>query len=264
MTKRYSILQKKLQELESLLNDIFSFSEDHDRNTIPPHYFTAKLTNLTTEFIQRLDFFKSLLTAEKTSHPSKPHHLQHMSQRLDELESAFLDWAGFGNSSPQHHIDDASTCSCTESCLNDDGEVSDDKAPESLAVYGDPEIVVDDGLEVSEQEEDDDDGLAMVEYKECFGGEKEAASFGDVGYFSDCLAEEGKEEYDNYNGAANYYNRNSERVRVDFVEKGKGWFLGALASGMVLGMSFMGLVTTIFSGCFESGDQQFDNFLTPT
>ncbi|KAJ4951245.1 hypothetical protein NE237_028077 [Protea cynaroides] len=60
---------------------------------------------------------------EFQSHPQNPHHLHHISERLEELESAFKDKKTFGTSSVDH-IDTASSCSCTDSCFNDD-EIQD-------------------------------------------------------------------------------------------------------------------------------------------
>lgn len=245
MTKRYSILQKKLQELEFQLNSIFSFSEDHIDD------------DLSADIRQRLAFAKSLLAAEMACHPTKPQHLSHMSHRLDALDNAFLDWSGFGNYPVHHHVDEASSCSCTESCLNDDGEVSDEVPPPLVSpVYRDAEVVLEDDVLSEEGFEDDDDRFAMVEHDH-EGLDEETASFGDVA-FLDCLVGEKRDC-----GVGDKIETDHERVV--YVEKGKeSWFSRAVAGGMVLGMAFMGFVMTIFSGCFEDYNRQFDNFLAPT
>ncbi|KAK9292283.1 hypothetical protein L1049_020247 [Liquidambar formosana] len=114
MTKRYAILQKKLQELESELNQVFTFPAEN-----PCHQLLSEGID------QRFVFLNNLLSAEIASHPKKPHHLEHIAHRLVELETAFHDWDDFRTSAIDH-IDTISTCSCTESCLNDDdGEGSD-------------------------------------------------------------------------------------------------------------------------------------------
>ncbi|GLT57394.1 hypothetical protein SLA2020_303690 [Shorea laevis] len=114
MTKRYSILRKKLQELESTLTHVFSLP------------VTTPCSQLVLEEIhQRFVFAKNLLSAEVASHPSKPHHLQHLAQRLKELNHDFREWESLKASDFTHvDHDNASGCSCTESCLNDDGEAS--------------------------------------------------------------------------------------------------------------------------------------------
>lgn len=132
MTKRYSILQKKLQELELELNKVFSLPTD-----TPCHQLIAE------GIAQRFVFVRHLLSAEMASHPKKPHHLQHISRRLTELESAFHDWENF-RTSDIDHLDSTSTCSCTESCLNDDGPDPDPDSDDFLgldgSVYEDPEV----------------------------------------------------------------------------------------------------------------------------
>ncbi|EEF51549.1 conserved hypothetical protein [Ricinus communis] len=112
MTKRYSVLQKKLQELESFLKDVFSLNPlDHNLHS--------------QDIEQRLEFLKTLLSAEITSSPEKPHHLQHISKRLSELESIVRDWHDYKTTTMhEHNVETVSTCSCTESCLNDDGEAT--------------------------------------------------------------------------------------------------------------------------------------------
>lgn len=61
MTKRYSILQRKLQELESELSQRFSLPAT-----------TACSQLLLEDIEQRFAFLKNLLSAEVASHPSKP------------------------------------------------------------------------------------------------------------------------------------------------------------------------------------------------
>ncbi|KAA8539803.1 hypothetical protein F0562_026495 [Nyssa sinensis] len=141
MTKRYAILQKKLQELESELIQVFALPAE-----TPCHHL------LSDSIEQRFVFLKSLLSAEIASHPSNPHHLRHIAQRLTELETAFHDWDDY-RTTALNDFDIVSTCSCTESCLNDDGECS----PElGSSVYEVPEtfseavVVEEKALEVAE------------------------------------------------------------------------------------------------------------------
>lgn len=112
MTKGYSILQKKLQELESILTQVFALPPD-----TPYHQHYAE------DIEQRFVFLKNLLSAEIASSPKKPHHLQHIGKRMVELATAFHDWDEY-RSLTQDQVEKVSTCSCTESCLNDDGGTS--------------------------------------------------------------------------------------------------------------------------------------------
>ncbi|CAK9161088.1 unnamed protein product [Ilex paraguariensis] len=111
MTKRYAILRKKLRELESELVQVFALPTE-----TPCHQL------LSEGIEQRFLFLTNLLSAEVASNPSKPHHLRHIAQRLIELETAFRNWDNY-TTLVVHNFDTASTCSCSQSCLNDDGEV---------------------------------------------------------------------------------------------------------------------------------------------
>ncbi|KDP22421.1 hypothetical protein JCGZ_26252 [Jatropha curcas] len=123
-TERYSILQKRVQELESYLNRLFSLPLDSDN---PYH------EEYTQDFDQKLDFLKTLLSTEIVSSPEKPqYHLQHIGQRVSELETAFRKWNEY-KTPPHVHEETASTCLCNESCLNNtDGEVEQ----ENIVVEG--------------------------------------------------------------------------------------------------------------------------------
>ncbi|KAF8413004.1 hypothetical protein HHK36_000976 [Tetracentron sinense] len=114
---------KKLEELEAQLAEAIALPVETTRHLILLEYID-----------QRFVFLKNLLSAEVKSHPQKPHHLHHIAQRLTELETVFRDWENF-NTLPIDHLDTASTCSCTESCLEDDGWAS----PESeYHIFEDP------------------------------------------------------------------------------------------------------------------------------
>ncbi|KAG6720986.1 hypothetical protein I3842_03G089800 [Carya illinoinensis] len=235
MTKRYSILQKKLQELESELNRVYSLAAQ--TQTPCPD---AVLEDIHQKFV----FVSNLLSAELASGPSKPHHLYHIARRLSELERAFLVWDGRFKTSALNFDDNASTCSCsTESYLDDDGEASDN--------LGSPVYYEDDPERFSQvlQEE-----KALVE----FGG-------GHVNHddllqaeLLDCLVEKGAKE-----GV----------VGVDFIEKdvkgkqkkvGISRLCGAMAGGvLVLGMALMGYAMGRFYGCFYYVERP-GCFLSPT
>ncbi|KAF9622214.1 hypothetical protein IFM89_030072 [Coptis chinensis] len=131
MAKRYAVLQKKLEELELELKDAFNFPIE-----TPSHQL------LSENLDRRFGFFRSLLAAEMDSHPSKPHHLHHIDQRLTELETAFQEWDNSKTLPFTNHIDDnASTCSCTESCFDDDGDDDFvDMGRGEMTVYENPEF----------------------------------------------------------------------------------------------------------------------------
>lgn len=112
MTKRYGILRKKLEKLESDIHLLFTF---------PPNTETHEILYHGIE--QQLEFLNHLLAAEITSSPSKPRHLYHIARRLSELETAFIHSQQQSHGNMNDH-DAASVCSCNESCLNDDGEAA--------------------------------------------------------------------------------------------------------------------------------------------
>lgn len=202
MTKRYTILQKKLLELDSQLVNICSLP-------VAP-LITHQL--LAEDFEQRLVFLKNLLSAEIASHPTKPHHLNHMSRRLDYIESTFREWDSTGPTA-LHHVDSASTCSCTESCLNDDGEVlsPDDDAGSPANSEG----LLED--------------KALVEYSRSGLVEDKAVA----------VVLESKKDV--------------RKEQAGKMPVGGGVLCGAVASGMVLGMALMSLVMVMFSGGFTYG-----------
>ncbi|GAV87896.1 hypothetical protein CFOL_v3_31320 [Cephalotus follicularis] len=112
MTKNYTILRRKLQELETKLDEAVSLPQQEHTQ------FDAQ------DIEQSFVFLKNLLSAEIALHPSKPRHLNHMDNRLTELETSFHKWVTSKTLTDDDHIETVSTCSCTESCLNDDGEAS--------------------------------------------------------------------------------------------------------------------------------------------
>nr|DAD47827.1 TPA_asm: hypothetical protein HUJ06_017764 [Nelumbo nucifera] len=138
MAKGYAIFKRKLKELELELNEVVALSAE-----TPCH-------QLLSEGLRgRFGFLRSLLAAEIKSQPRKPHHLHHIEQRLAELEAAFLDWDNF-RTSAIHHLDSASTCSCTESCLNED-EDGDGSSDLGSPFYLDTETVSDKAIEEKAQ-----------------------------------------------------------------------------------------------------------------
>ncbi|KAL9409461.1 hypothetical protein AB3S75_047790 [Citrus x aurantiifolia] len=126
MAKRsYSILQKKLKELESVLSELLS---------LPPETPNYNHQLYAQDIEQRFEFVRKLLSAEITSsNPKKRYHLQHIARRLAELESIFKEWDNFKALTVVEHFEPpVSTCSCAESCVNDnDGDGDGDVSPKS-------------------------------------------------------------------------------------------------------------------------------------
>ncbi|KAL9412061.1 hypothetical protein AB3S75_045637 [Citrus x aurantiifolia] len=126
MTKRsYSILQKKLKELESVLSELLSLPLE------TPNYNHQLYAQ---DIEQRFEFVRKLLSAEITSsNPKKRYHLQHVARRLAELESIFKEWDNYKALTVVEHFQPpVSTCSCAESCVNDDdGDGDGDISPKS-------------------------------------------------------------------------------------------------------------------------------------
>lgn len=126
MAKRsYSILQKKLKELESVLSELLSLPLE------TPNYNHQLYAQ---DIEQRFEFVRKLLSAEITSsNPKKRYHLQHVARRLAELESIFKEWDNYKALTVVEHFQPpVSTCSCAESCVNDDdGDGDGDISPKS-------------------------------------------------------------------------------------------------------------------------------------
>lgn len=117
MTKTDSVLESKLQELESILNELHHHHHPHDDQTQTPSN-----TDLSEDFKQKLVFIKNLFSAEiSSSPPSKRHHLQHVAQRIKRLEET-LQILDSRREFSYDQLEKGSSCSCTDSCINDDVE----------------------------------------------------------------------------------------------------------------------------------------------
>ncbi|KAJ7949571.1 putative Transmembrane protein [Quillaja saponaria] len=211
MTESFSVLQKKLQELESALNDALLLPSE------------TQCHHIVSEGIkQRFIFIKNLLAAEIGSHPSKPQYLQHIVKRLDKLEKAFEEWDSF-RTLAFDQIENASTCSCTDSCFNDDGEAFDEMGSPN---FEDPEKFsqgfVGDSTALLEFDSDLVKERGLVE-----NDEKE--SVGIIGFDRDQIF------------------KSQER---SVMNGGVGRLFGVMASGIVLGMVLMYFTMVRFSGCF--------------
>ncbi|XVF49356.1 hypothetical protein PTKIN_Ptkin04bG0005000 [Pterospermum kingtungense] len=234
MTKKSAILQKKVKQLESELNQLFSLPPD--QTPCDQRFFQ--------DIQQRLLFLKTLLSAEIASRPrNPPYHLQHLAKRLLKLEAAFQQWDSFQSSAPDH-VEKGSTCSCTESCLIDDGGTPEGSS-ETLMSLADLEQLAEASIELSLagldlEGFDDEDGLVPVPVS------MENIESSSTRVNSEAETEKGREE---------------ERVRVEAErsmvmmrkEKTNGvWFgncLGILSSGVVLGMVLMAFFMAIDSDC---------------
>lgn len=135
-----AILTKKLHELESRLREAFVSPRrpptEEEQEAAPPGYAPPSVDDI----CRRFEFLKTLLCAEMESHQeSKPAHLYHIAERLASLEDAYRNWAEFGLSpeNPQA-FDTMSTCSCTSSCFNEEGD--DEGKPQPL-VSENPQLI---------------------------------------------------------------------------------------------------------------------------
>ncbi|KAI6672234.1 hypothetical protein NL676_000140 [Syzygium grande] len=128
MTKRYFMLQRKLEDTESELRSVFSLPA----SATPSRQFLSQCIR------QRLLFLNNLLSAEFASDPKQPQHLRHVARRLANLEAAFHAWdqdeAEAGREDEADCAEDASVCSCTESCLRDNDDDGGEDTKEDLAV----------------------------------------------------------------------------------------------------------------------------------
>ncbi|TQD98986.1 hypothetical protein C1H46_015353 [Malus baccata] len=264
MTKTYRILRKKLKELESYLESVLALPPEELAAECQLHHFL--------DMAQRLSFLEKMLSAEKASSPSKPKHLEHMSRRLKELGKILSEWVdslGLTSSGMdcEHvrddHEDVGSTCSCTESCLNDDGDATADDGVDglsSLQQYQDLEGCYEEKEEVKEEEYKE---LPVVlfnaERKKCsevIVEEKEETTMKDEGVvaklvdvkISSSSVSEGEGKSGGSNGGVG--------VGILCGAVVTGWLLG-MVSAVVVGLSPGGFL-------FQCGSQQYGNFLTPT
>lgn len=134
MTKRYFILQRKLEDIESELRSVFSLPASRT----PSRQFLSQCVR------QRLLFLNNLLSAEFASAPKRPQHLHHVAQRLANLEAAFHAWDNEEDEAGHAEDEDVSVCSCTESCLRDN-EGGDDTKEGSAADEWNDFLVTEEG-----------------------------------------------------------------------------------------------------------------------
>ncbi|XVF54973.1 hypothetical protein PTKIN_Ptkin05aG0223500 [Pterospermum kingtungense] len=219
MTKRYTILQKKLKELESKLDELLSVSPE-----TPYHQ------RLCQDIQQRFLFLKKILSAEISSRPRRPYHLQHIAQRLLELEAA---WDNFQTSAPDDHVDKDSTCSCR----NDDGDAAEGSSDdlEQVAEAASAELSLG-GLDLEGFDDRDRIRMPLPLAVENFEIAKR------------------KEDDDEAE-------RSMTRNGVWY-----GKCLGTLTTGVLLGMLLMAVFMVALSGCFHcyTSSSDYTFCLTPT
>ncbi|TXG70701.1 hypothetical protein EZV62_005636 [Acer yangbiense] len=119
--RSYSILQKKLQELETQLTEAFSLPPEAPYR----HFYTQEID-------QKFVFLNTLLSAEIAStSPKKPFNLNHIAQRVVELEAEFREWdngdvnvrdSTIVDDHGHHNFETGSTCSYHN---NNDDHVDD-------------------------------------------------------------------------------------------------------------------------------------------
>lgn len=224
-----STLKKKLKELESELNHLYSK--------------TPWLQHDVEEIVQKFEFLKNLLSAEIASRSSKPPRSLHlMEQRFSELNQEFWDRL-HASVLMNVHADDinALTCACTDSCLEGEDDDDEDDLFTSQPVY-----------------EEDPERLSPS-----LVGEKALVEFSGVlkddnalhGEFPDCLVEEKVKEENIRVEFERHVEEEEKRVGMRSI-------CGAMASGIVLGMALMGYLMGRVCGSFHYVDQ--GSFLTPT
>nr|KYP67910.1 hypothetical protein KK1_021525 [Cajanus cajan] len=215
MTKSYKNVEAELEELQSMLDEALLLgpeTESHD--------------SISNDIKQRFAFIGNLLSAEVASHPSKPHHLHHVSERLATMEREFHHWDSF-RTLPFHDLDKDSTCSCTDSCLNDDGDETE------LTAF---------------EENNGSDKFASLDYEDAedfledFGGDNELVEF-DGGILIKTRKDNGLEREE----------RRESRV---------GNKCCAVAAGVLVGIIFMGFIMVNISDCFRFVEQV--SFAAPT
>lgn len=255
MAKSYKNLQAKLQELQSILDEALLLGPD-----------IQSQDSISNDIKHKLAFIGNLLTAEVASHhPSKPHHLHHISERLSTMERDFHHWDSF-RSLPCNDFDKDSICSCTDSCLNDDET--------DLIAFEDPEkLLLDSNCEkamveysgavaeatgyVDEEKQrgemnNGSNKLASFDYEDAedffedFAGDKELAEFD--GALLRKTEKEGKKD----NDLEREESRNST-----FGER-----CSTLAAGVVIGMILMGFIMVNISACFHYAEEA--SYAVPT
>ncbi|XP_010519411.1 PREDICTED: uncharacterized protein LOC104798891 [Tarenaya hassleriana] len=135
-TKIHMILEKRLDEIQDLLNGVVLIDED-----------PSILRDLQLRFI----FARTLLTAEISSRQTRAHEegdeettkLACMAKRLTELEEAFINQTtdpDTDTGSPTETVEKPGLIgSWTEFCLSQEEEDAEEELPEEFQVYGSPE-----------------------------------------------------------------------------------------------------------------------------
>jgi len=163
MGKKYALLQRKVENLESQLIPILATPPDPE--TMPAHHPIPKGIN------QQLLFINNLLTTEIALSPASDEahccHLAQIARRVRLLQSTLQKWAEAKPNSASIEPGSASMCSCTESCLADADEDEDEdgycgEGEESpllgFTVYDNPEF-----FGTFDGDAHDDDDLEFVD-----------------------------------------------------------------------------------------------------
>ncbi|KAK8658863.1 hypothetical protein V6N13_029082 [Hibiscus sabdariffa] len=251
MAKRNTILQKKLKELESILNQALSLPLE-----------TASHQSFSQDIQQRFLFLNNLLSAEVSSGPRNPFHLQHIAKRVLELEAAFKEWDSF-QSSALDHVEKGSACSCTESCLNDDDDDGETVAEEGST---DHQLI---SLSDLEQAAEASTELSLAKAGLDFEGFKEQDRKVEHGEKHEMSESEEEEEEKVWVEAKKRIMIREEEEEEEEEEERNGAWLGecwaALGSGILIGMILMAVFMVRFSGCFHCyEDTDYTHSLRPT
>lgn len=227
-TKRSSVLQKRLQKLESELSTVFS---------LPPQSSQDHL-NISEYIEKRFQFLRKLLSAEIASHPKKPYNLHNITRRLTELETAFSQWENSNSIALTFHHEDfepVSTCSCSESFVNDDGDAS----PPELREKFYEELV--------------EEKMHSMDHESWLNEDRHEEGSGELGWPD---FEEAKNFFEGLKDEKEVSEKEVKR------EKRRAWPWGGkmkygsvlvLAAGVVLGTALIvGLGVVSFSSCFHN------------
>lgn len=210
--------------------------QGHEFFTLPPT--APRRQDLADGIKQRFVFLKTLLSAEQNvptanqiQDPPDHHHLKQIGLRVRELEAAFRNWDEFRHSTV-HLIDTASTCSCAESCFDDEDDV--DGLTSGPVIREEPQSFI-------EAEKEEEEEAAAMEEPEVF--------------LDAAMSKEEKAA-----GAARAARGGKKR------EEGRFWAwrnFGVMASSMVVGAVLMGVVMVGFCECFHN-HTLYQSFPHPT
>lgn len=134
MERPFTVLEKKLAELESQLTELLVGSPDDES----PDGTACCRQSAFKEARPRIEFLKTLLAAEKECHPCEgPVHLAHIEERLAAVDGAFRKWVDCVVT-PEVDFRELLVCSCTDACFSEEGMEEDDSVREEAECFVPP------------------------------------------------------------------------------------------------------------------------------